>query len=76
METLNCAFCFQNSLVPQLRPEEVTQAQTQAFFQHTIHSGDMLNEKLTRVRLSWNHGGKQVAVTGSWDNWETRYYNL
>lgn len=24
------------------------------------------------VTLSWNNGGKQVAVTGSWDNWETR----
>lgn len=28
----------------------------------------------TSVKISWNHGGKQVAIIGSWDNWETRYY--
>ncbi|CAK9315526.1 unnamed protein product [Citrullus colocynthis] len=26
----------------------------------------------TSVKISWNHGGKQVAIIGSWDNWETR----
>ncbi|KAK3415330.1 hypothetical protein EUGRSUZ_H00877 [Eucalyptus grandis] len=29
------------------------------------------HERRTPVMITWNHGGKHVAVTGSWDNWET-----
>ncbi|XP_030454814.1 SNF1-related protein kinase regulatory subunit beta-2-like isoform X3 [Syzygium oleosum] len=28
------------------------------------------HERRTPVMITWNHGGKQVAVKGSWDNWE------
>lgn len=31
------------------------------------------SEALIHVKLPWSLGGNQVAVTGSWDNWETRY---
>ncbi|XP_015900723.1 SNF1-related protein kinase regulatory subunit beta-2 [Ziziphus jujuba] len=65
-------FTLPNPVVPQPRPGEAIQAQTQAYFGHTMHGDDTVNERLKRVKLSWNHGGKQVAVTGSWDNWETR----
>lgn len=67
---------FQNPLAPQPRSGEAVQAQTQAYFQHTVHGDNIVDEKLKRVKLSWNHGGRQVAVTGSWDNWETRYWSL
>lgn len=31
------------------------------------------HERRTPVMITWNHGGKQVAVKGSWDNWEKTY---
>ncbi|XP_023534586.1 SNF1-related protein kinase regulatory subunit beta-2-like isoform X4 [Cucurbita pepo subsp. pepo] len=37
-----------------------------------MNDEEVLNTPRTSVKLSWNHGGKQVAIIGSWDNWETR----
>lgn len=34
------------------------------------------SERETSVMLTWIHGGEKVAVTGTWDNWETMYLNL
>ncbi|XP_028805228.1 SNF1-related protein kinase regulatory subunit beta-2 isoform X3 [Neltuma alba] len=31
----------------------------------------MVHEQLRRVKFSWNHPGNNVAIAGSWDNWET-----
>lgn len=39
-----------------------------------MNDEEVLNTPRTSVKLSWNHGGKQVAIIGSWDNWETRYH--
>ncbi|KAK4279093.1 hypothetical protein QN277_016848 [Acacia crassicarpa] len=30
----------------------------------------MVHEQLRRVKFSWNHHGNNVAIAGSWDNWE------
>ncbi|KAJ7964693.1 SNF1-related protein kinase regulatory subunit beta-2 [Quillaja saponaria] len=35
------------------------------------HVEYVLHEKMTRVKISWNHTGNNVAITGSWDNWKT-----
>ncbi|XP_022971087.1 SNF1-related protein kinase regulatory subunit beta-2-like isoform X2 [Cucurbita maxima] len=37
-----------------------------------MNDEEVLNTPRTSVKFSWNHGGKQVAIIGSWDNWETR----
>ena len=26
--------------------------------------------------ITWSHGGKEVAVEGSWDNWKMKYVAL
>ncbi|XP_054796877.1 SNF1-related protein kinase regulatory subunit beta-2-like isoform X2 [Prosopis cineraria] len=31
----------------------------------------MVHEQLRRVKFSWNYPGNNVAIAGSWDNWET-----
>lgn len=41
---------------------------------YTMNNEGVSNIPRTSVKISWNHGGKQVAIIGSWDNWETRYY--
>ncbi|XP_062107186.1 SNF1-related protein kinase regulatory subunit beta-2-like [Humulus lupulus] len=61
-----------NPLEGHQMPEQHVQAQNRASLQHSMPNHVMSNENLTRVKLSWNCGAKQVAVMGSWDNWETR----
>ncbi|XP_044502169.1 SNF1-related protein kinase regulatory subunit beta-2-like isoform X2 [Mangifera indica] len=48
------------------RPGEVVQVQNPAI----QHNMAYCSEKQS-VMIVWSHGGNQVAVTGSWDNWET-----
>lgn len=31
----------------------------------------VIHERLKRVRITWNHAATNVAIAGSWDNWET-----
>ncbi|XP_020234315.1 SNF1-related protein kinase regulatory subunit beta-2 isoform X2 [Cajanus cajan] len=31
----------------------------------------VIHERLKNVRITWNHAATNVAVAGSWDNWET-----
>ncbi|TKY57522.1 SNF1-related protein kinase regulatory subunit beta-2 [Spatholobus suberectus] len=31
----------------------------------------VIHERLKRVSITWNHAATNVAVAGSWDNWET-----
>lgn len=54
--------------VPLQRHEGLIQS-----LQHSMSNRVMSNNMHSSwVKLSWDNGGKQVAVTGSWDNWETR----
>jgi len=31
----------------------------------------VIYERLKSVRIMWNHAATNVAIAGSWDNWET-----
>jgi len=31
----------------------------------------VIHERLKNVRITWNHAATNVAIAGSWDNWET-----
>ncbi|XP_074586453.1 SNF1-related protein kinase regulatory subunit beta-2-like [Curcuma longa] len=33
---------------------------------------DVLDEQGIPTMINWNHGGKEVFVEGSWDNWKTK----
>ncbi|XP_022928358.1 SNF1-related protein kinase regulatory subunit beta-2-like isoform X1 [Cucurbita moschata] len=52
-------------LMLQPQPQSVPQSAA-AFIENVFH------ETRSRVRISWNHGGNQVAIVGSWDNWQSR----
>ncbi|KAH7576611.1 hypothetical protein JRO89_XS01G0117400 [Xanthoceras sorbifolium] len=60
------------AMPPLPRPSEVMQVRDHAATGHkTTHYEDEVPEKQTPVMITWSYGGKQVAVTGSWDDWET-----
>lgn len=59
---------FQVAAASLARPGEVVQVQNPAI----QHNMAYCSEKQS-VMIVWSHGGNQVAVTGSWDNWETVY---
>lgn len=40
------------------------------------NSLDLPPEKGIPTMITWNYGGKDVAVEGSWDNWKSRYINV
>ncbi|EEF32157.1 snf1-kinase beta subunit, plants, putative [Ricinus communis] len=54
------------------RTAEMIRVQNYALAHNTVDSLDAFSEKLNAVMITWSYGGKQVAVTGSWDNWEKR----
>ncbi|KDP29930.1 hypothetical protein JCGZ_18499 [Jatropha curcas] len=58
--------------VPAARPSEVMHFHNYDWVQNTIDYRDAFSEKLNPVMITWSYGGKQVAVTGSWDNWDKR----
>ncbi|KAL5861708.1 hypothetical protein ACOSQ4_003004 [Xanthoceras sorbifolium] len=65
-------FTSQVAMPPLPRPSEVMQVRDHAATGHkTTHYEDEVPEKQTPVMITWSYGGKQVAVTGSWDDWET-----
>ena len=51
----------------------MTHAQNYALAHNTADSQDAFCGKLNAVMITWSYGGKKVAVTGSWDNWDKRY---
>lgn len=44
----------------------ISNPESAAFSENVFHG------TRTPVTISWNHGGNQVAIVGSWDNWQTR----
>ncbi|RDX61439.1 SNF1-related protein kinase regulatory subunit beta-2, partial [Mucuna pruriens] len=48
------------------RPEAVAQYQPQNGYIESV-----IYERLKRVSITWNHAATNVALAGSWDNWET-----
>ncbi|XP_022969199.1 SNF1-related protein kinase regulatory subunit beta-2-like isoform X1 [Cucurbita maxima] len=46
--------------------------QPQSLHQSAAFGENVFRGTTTQVMISWNHGGNQVAIIGSWDNWQTR----
>ncbi|XP_022727989.1 SNF1-related protein kinase regulatory subunit beta-2-like [Durio zibethinus] len=56
---------------PLARPGQMMQVQNDPLVTNTTyHEGLHLAEKRAAM-ITWCFGGKQVAITGSWDNWKT-----
>ncbi|CAJ1971616.1 unnamed protein product [Sphenostylis stenocarpa] len=54
------------TLVHSLVPAAVAQRLPQnGYLESVIH------ERFKRVSITWNHAATNVAIAGSWDNWET-----
>lgn len=49
------------------------QIQKNAWMQPTIQCEHMAGEQGILTMLTWSYGGNEVAIEGSWDNWEARY---
>ncbi|KAG8642201.1 SNF1-related protein kinase regulatory subunit beta-2 isoform X2 [Manihot esculenta] len=65
-------FTPQVPMVPLPRPAEMMHVQNYALAHNVTDARDAFSEKLRAVMITWSYGGKQVAVTGSWDNWDKR----
>ncbi|KAG8640473.1 hypothetical protein MANES_13G062000v8 [Manihot esculenta] len=66
------AFNPQVPIVPLPRPTEMMHVQNYALAHNVTDSRDAFSKKLSAVMITWSYGGKQIAVTGSWDNWDKR----
>lgn len=33
----------------------------------------VVHQRLRSVKIRWNHAGRNVAIAGSWDNWESTF---
>ncbi|KAJ9551598.1 hypothetical protein OSB04_015643 [Centaurea solstitialis] len=53
-------------------PPPPSQIQRGAFNESSRKHGSFSPEKSIPAVISWVHGGTQVAIEGSWDNWRTR----
>ncbi|GLT27457.1 hypothetical protein SLA2020_024540 [Shorea laevis] len=61
----------QNPMAPLTIPGETSRAQNQVLMQNARqHNGTVCVEKKSAAMIVWSRGGKEVAITGSWDNWE------
>lgn len=49
----------------------MSQAESPQRWMHNTYVETMVHESLQSVRITWNYGGSNVAIAGSWDNWET-----
>ncbi|XWS36685.1 hypothetical protein CRYUN_Cryun20dG0106600 [Craigia yunnanensis] len=47
------------------------QVQNDPLVQNTTYYEDLHQEEKRAAMITWSFGGKQVAITGSWDNWKT-----
>uniref|UniRef100_A0A6N2MBI1 Association with the SNF1 complex (ASC) domain-containing protein n=1 Tax=Salix viminalis TaxID=40686 RepID=A0A6N2MBI1_SALVM len=65
-------FAPQDPMAPLPRSGEITQVPNYALVPNTTDFRGMFPEKLRAVMITWSFDGKQVAVTGSWDNWNRR----
>ncbi|GKV18287.1 hypothetical protein SLEP1_g28691 [Rubroshorea leprosula] len=62
----------QNPMAPLTIPGETSREWNQVLMQNARqHNGTVCVEKRSAAMIVWSRGGKEVAVTGSWDNWQT-----
>ncbi|PPD67591.1 hypothetical protein GOBAR_DD35528 [Gossypium barbadense] len=58
------------------RPGQMMQIRNHPLVQKSTHYKDFHQEQKRAVMITWCFGGKRVAITGSWENWKTMYWNL
>lgn len=59
-------------VVPLQRPDEL-HIPNPPWMQTASGYDDMYDEQRIPTVIIWGHGGKEVSVEGSWDDWKTRY---
>ncbi|KAF9669639.1 hypothetical protein SADUNF_Sadunf14G0128200 [Salix dunnii] len=65
-------FNLQDPMATLPRSGEITQVPNYALVHNTTDFRGMFPENLRAVMITWSFDGQQVAVTGSWDNWNRR----
>lgn len=58
---------------PLPRSGDLMQVRNHAAERSMAYYEEFSYEKQVAATITWSLGGKQVAVTGSWDNWESVY---
>lgn len=53
-------------------PSALISTSQNAWMQPTIQCEHMAGEQGILTMLTWSYGGNEVAIEGSWDNWEAR----
>ncbi|CAO2842400.1 SNF1-related protein kinase regulatory subunit beta-2 [Amaranthus tricolor] len=66
-------FAPQPPVAPIQKPEEL-HIPNPSWLQTSPPEEDMNYEQGIPTMITWTHGGKEVAVEGSWDNWKTRIH--
>ncbi|XVF31910.1 hypothetical protein REPUB_Repub17cG0035300 [Reevesia pubescens] len=63
---------------PLPRPGQMMQVQNDPLLpvENTTYYEDLHQEEKRAVMITWCFGGKQVAISGSWDNWKTMNWNV
>lgn len=64
-------FTPQNPMVPLQRPDELL-PMGNTWIQSYPQYDDIIYERGIPTMITWSYGGKEVAVEGSWDNWNTK----
>ncbi|PIN12274.1 Protein involved in Snf1 protein kinase complex assembly [Handroanthus impetiginosus] len=62
----------QMPVVPLQRPDELHIPSPSWMQAGSCYEEDTYNEQGIPTMITWSHGGKEVAVEGSWDNWKMR----
>nr|XP_043629046.1 SNF1-related protein kinase regulatory subunit beta-2-like [Erigeron canadensis] len=62
----------QASFSPSRNPNQSVQIEKNEFNEISTHYRSAGQEKRIPIVINWIHGGTQVAIEGSWDNWMTR----
>ncbi|XVF21155.1 hypothetical protein REPUB_Repub12eG0066300 [Reevesia pubescens] len=65
------ALDLQISEAPLPRPGQMMQVQNDPLVRNSTYYEDLHQEEKRPAMITWCFGGKQVAITGSWDNWKT-----
>ncbi|RZS03202.1 hypothetical protein BHM03_00033379 [Ensete ventricosum] len=68
-------FLFQIPVAP-LQGQEEMHSPSDSRMRNSITYEDVLDDQGIPTMITWTHGGKEVFVEGSWDNWKTKYWRL
>ncbi|RWW83719.1 hypothetical protein BHE74_00007761 [Ensete ventricosum] len=62
--------------VAPLQGQEEMHSPSDSRMRNSITYEDVLDDQGIPTMITWTHGGKEVFVEGSWDNWKTKYWRL